>query len=264
MHGWGRQGCWLAHHTGYGKCTAWCSKHSFLSAKCGLACLYHIQKPAGLCPGSRQGSRLTQSTPGKREGSNHLSRGVHRAEKGSASQDKWNHSIYNWRRLSSDLGWPGLVTELCDSRSPGPGLRQQLAEKAGWGTRSTTAPLWDPHRVALAELWDTFFKMCYAEVNCAHTKFQQLSSWLGSWGQQAWEKSCLLAEPLGLPGMLGGWEMRDRDVNHICTTLVIMIYHKPSLAALFAWRWQLSPPPQYFQTVSCLLFVCTEVMMNFN
>lgn len=153
MHGWGRQGCWLAHHTGCGKCTAWCSKHGFLTAKCGLACLYHIQKPAGYCPGSRQGSRLTQSTPGRREGSNHVSRGVHRAEKGSASQDNWNHSIYNWRGLSSDLDCPGLVTEWCDS-----GLPQQLAERAGWGSRSTTAPLWDLHRVALAGLQDTFFR----------------------------------------------------------------------------------------------------------
>lgn len=63
---------------------------------------------------------------------------------------------------------------------------------------------------------------------------------------------------------LGWWEMCDRDINHICTTLVITIYHKPSLAALFAWRWQLSPPPQYFQTVSHPLFVCTEVIKNFN
>lgn len=65
-------------------------------------------------------------------------------------------------------------------------------------------------------------------------------------------------------GSLGWWEMSDRDINHVCTTLVIMTYHKPSLATLFAWTWQLSPSPQYFQAVSCLLFVCAEVMKNFN
>lgn len=152
MHGWGRQGCWLAHHTGCGKCTAWCSKHSFLTAKSGLACLYHIQKTAGYCPGSRQGSRLTQSTPGKKEGSNCVSSGVHRAEKGLASQDKWNHSIYNWRGLNSGLDSPGLVTEWCDSHSPGSGLPQQLAEKAEWGGQKHHCPSVGPSQPGCLQL----------------------------------------------------------------------------------------------------------------
>lgn len=216
MHGWGRQGCWLAHHTGCGKCTAWCSKHSFLTAKCRLACSYHIQKPAGRCPGSRQGRRLTQSTPAKREGSNSVSRRVHRAEHGPASQDKWNHSIYHWRGLDSGLDSPGLVTEWCDSHSPGSGLPQKLAEKAGWGNRNTTALLWDlPSQGGGGwSLWHIFLdvlcqgELCSYQVSTTHLMAGGLRAWVGAGSREAarWREKLPSARSTGIAwgGGMGG------------------------------------------------------------
>lgn len=225
MHFWGRQGCWLAHHTGCGKCTAWCSKHSFLTAEYGLACLCHIQKPAGYCPGSRQGSRLTQSTPEKREGSNHVCRGVHRAEKGSASQEKWNPQIYNWRGLSSDVDSPGLVTEWCDSHSPGPGLPQELAEKGGWGNRSTTAPRGTFTGCCGWTLWHIFLdvlgqgELCSYQASITQFMVGQLRAEVGAGSREA---ACLREKlPSGRTtriawdaGVVGdAWQERKSHLN---------------------------------------------------
>lgn len=77
------------------------------------------------------------------------------------------------------------------------------------------------------------------------------------------QHSYLLTEPLGLPGMVGRWEVSDSDAHHICTTSVVTIYYKSPLAALLAWRWWLNPPPQYFQTVLCLVFICAEIRITF-
>lgn len=113
---------------------------------------------------------------------------------------------------------------------------------------------------------------CCANVNCAPIKFLQLSLWWGRRGhrqrlvagrQQSGEQSCFLAQPLGLPGVVGRWEVSDSDAHRVCTTSVVTIYCKSPLAALFAWRWWLNPPPQYFQAIPCLVFVCAEIMKNY-
>lgn len=112
----------------------------------------------------------TVHTRKETEGSNSVSWGVHRAERGPVSRDRWNHSIYNWRGLDSGSDSTGFVTEQCDSHCPGSGLPQQLAEEAGWGNRSTTALLWDLHSQGACgwSLWHISLDVLCQDELCSH------------------------------------------------------------------------------------------------